>query len=91
MKLFETKVKKMSEVPLRVRANSEEEAEKIFREFNQKEGDYISEELDLNAEVCVWHEAFAEVHPTYWDECATITKNDDGTFDAQYEGGTEDD
>ena len=86
--LFETILTEHNSVRIRVRANSAEEAEEVFEEFNEKDAnEYCSEELDLNGTREWVHTEFTKVSPTYYDECATITKNDDGTFDAIYEGG----
>ena len=86
--LFETILTETNSVRIRVRANSAAEAEELFDEFNKEDGnEYCSEELDLNGTREWIHTAFKYVNPTPYDECATITRNDDGTFDAIYEGG----
>ncbi len=87
--IYETTVTETRIVSIRVRADSPEEAEETFREFMEKENDYILEELSLNGEQWITPSEFKEVHPAYWDEKATITKNEDGTFEAEYEGGDE--
>ena len=90
MKIFESILTEHNAVRIRVRANSPEEAEAIKNEFSRKESDYLAEELDLNGEKqWVWTD-FMECHAPSWDEAATITKNEDGSFDAQYEGGYND-
>ena len=88
--LFETILTEMNSVRIRVRADSAEEADEIFEEFNKEDGnEYCTEELDLNGTREWIHTVFTKVSPNYYDECATITKNEDGTFDAIYEGGEE--
>ena len=85
--IYETLLTEHSSVRIRVRASSPQEAKEIFEEFMDADGTYLSEELDLNGNKEWTWGMFEEVHPGYWDEKATITKNEDGTFDAQYEGG----
>lgn len=86
--LFETILTEHNSVRIRVRANSAEEAEELFNEFNETDADeYCSEELDLNGTREWIHTKFKPTDPAWYDECSTITKNDDGTFDAIYEGG----
>ena len=89
MKLFETILTEYRVVKFRVRANTAEEASEIFDEFQEQDPGYIAEEVDLNG-VALWENTkFREVTPKLNDdEYATITKNEDGTFDAQYERGT---
>lgn len=85
--LFETILTEQTSVRIRVKADSAEEAEELFEKFQDSDGDYLSEELDLNGtKEWVWTE-FTHVSPNYYDECATISQNEDGTFDATYEGG----
>lgn len=89
MKLYETVLTERAAATIRVRAESREQAKEIFEEFMDVEPEYLSEELDLNgSKEWLWG-PFDEVHPSYYDEKATITKNEDGTFDACYEGGEE--
>lgn len=85
--LFETILTETTSVRIRVRADSAEEAEERFRKFENSESEYLSEELDLNGTKEWLTTEFTPVSPTYYDECATITENSDGSFDAQYEGG----
>lgn len=89
MALYETTVTEHTDVRIRVHANSKEEAELIFQKFEEKDNDYIYEEIDLSSKRSICHSEFKEVHPPVWDEVATITEYDDGTFDAEYEGGEE--
>ena len=87
MKIYETLLTEYTTVKIRVRANSKEEAEKIFDKFQETDSDYLAEELDM-AGTSEWLSTkFKEVHPARWDEAATITMNNDGSFDAIYEGG----
>ena len=89
MKLFETIITETTRAKIRVKANSAEEAQKIFDDFVDDDMDYIEEELD-NFGDNEWVESeFKEVHPAEHDEAATISRNKDGTFNAQYEGGDE--
>ena len=85
--LYETLLNAIYTVKIRVRANSPEEAEEIYQEFESKEPDYLAEEIDIAATGEWFHTEFKETHPSRYDECATITKNEDGSFDAMYEGG----
>ena len=87
--LFETILTEHNSVRIRVRADSSDEADENFKEFQEKEAEYLSEELDLNGTKEWSWTRFTPVSPNYYDECATITKNEDGTFEAEYEGGEE--
>lgn len=89
--LFEFRLTEMNTVNLRIRADSKKEAYKTWDEFLNKESEYLSEELDLNGtKEWTWTE-LKEVNPSPYDECATITEYEDGTFDAIYEGGDNND
>ena len=85
--LYETVFTEHRTVRIRVHANSEKQAKEIFEEFMDKEQEYLQEELDLNGHGEWTWGPFEKINPNPWDERATITKNEDGTFDAQYEGG----
>ena len=87
MALFETILTEGSSVRIRVRADSPKEANDKFVAFQDSEPEYLAEELDINGtKEWTWTE-FTPVSPNYYDECATISQNDDGTFEARYEGG----
>ena len=73
-----------------IEADSPEEAKKVFEDFMDREAEYLQEELDLNGNKEWEWGPFEVCNPALWDERATITKNEDGSFDAQYEGGNND-
>ena len=86
MKLFETIITETTRTRIRVKANSAEEAQKIFDDFVDDDMDYVTEELDNSGNNEWIAGEFKEVHPSEHDEAATISRNPDGTFNAQYEG-----
>ena len=90
MNLYEFEICEMNTIKLRVRADSPKEAEAIYNEFKKTEPEWIAEEFELNGTKINWiNSEFTEVHPSWCDELGTISKNEDGSFDAQYEGGDE--
>lgn len=89
MKIYETVLQEVSTVKIRVKANSEEEAKSILDKFNKIDAQYLSDELDLNGEkIWIWGELLP-CKPSKWDEAATISRNEDGSLNAEYEGGEE--
>ena len=90
MSLYETILTEHNSVRIRVRADNPEQAWQKFDKFMNNEPDgneYLAEELDLNGTKEWTWTPFTPVSPNYYDECATLTENEDGSFDAQYEGG----
>ena len=92
MELFETELIEYQSVKIRIEAKSKTDAERIRKAFIKDAGEeYLSEELDLNGEKCWMWTKFKKVNPDKYDECATISENKDGSFDAGYKGGYEND
>ena len=88
--LYETLLTQYSTVKIRVKANSPSEAQDIFEDFMASDGgEYYQEELDASGSMEWKWGPFNHVSPNQYDECATITKNEDGTYEARYEGGEE--
>ena len=82
MKTFETILVERKSCRMRVKAETEEEAHKIFSEFVEKDPEYCAVELDNSTNGEWTWGPFEEVTPH--DEAATISRNGDN-FDAVYD------
>lgn len=88
--LFETQLTEYNTVNIRVHADTPEQAQNIFEAFMESDGgEYFQDELDNTGNREWKWGPFDKVSPSRFDECATITKNEDGSFEAMYEGGEE--
>ena len=85
--IYETILTEHRTIVLRVKADSKKEAERIFERVRDEESDYIEEELDLNGTKEWSWNSLEEVHPSYFDERATASEDEDGYISIMYEGG----
>jgi hypothetical protein len=87
--IYQTILTEHNTIVMRVKANSREEAEEIMNRVLDEEADYISEEFDMSGTKEWSRTSMEEVHPSKFDERATVTENEDGSLEIQYEGGDE--